>query len=188
VSVLSDFSQASVRFARISTLGAVALGTILTTSACSPGDSNSTGSYKVPNVLCNIDLDSTLVSPFLPGGDDVAVVSASPNGGTKRCDVAIDGDSAVRLTHTWWGGKETVATVAAAYDKMKDGQVSKDGHFLHSGTGGVGKVNFCTSADHPGQDLFAVVQVFTPDRDDPDAMQNLVKAYTAALGKSNACD
>lgn len=182
-----DLLRTFVQLVRLPVLGAAAIGTMLATSACSADSNESARNYKIPNVLCNIDFDSALISPFLPGGDDIVVDSTSPNGGTERCDVAIDGNTAVRLTRAWWDSKESAATVAAAYDKMKDGRVDEDGHMLYSGTGGVGEVNSCTSADHPGQVLFAVVQAFTPDHDDPDAMKNLVKAYSTAIGKSDAC-
>ncbi|WP_158778899.1 hypothetical protein [Streptomyces cellulosae] len=78
--------------------------------------------------------------------------------------------------------------MAAAYDKMDDSQLTDDGRFLYSGTGAVGKTaTSCKSSDHPDQSLYGVVQVFTPDRSDADAMKNFIMAYSKALADSNEC-
>ncbi|MEU0070367.1 hypothetical protein ABZ027_12600 [Streptomyces sp. NPDC006332] len=100
----------------------------------------------------------------------------------------IDGDIAVRQIQTWWGNRESAATVADAYDKTENGRVTDDDRYLYSGTGGVGKTTeSCKSAKHPDQDLYGVIQVFTQDRADPDAMKKLIMSYTKALEDSSAC-
>lgn len=168
---------------------AVALAGALIVSACSSGGGEEDKNYTLPSTLCGITLDSELLGVFLPGGDSVDVKSSSPNGGTKRCDVIVDSDLAVRQTQTWWSNGESASTVAAGYDKMDDSQVSNDDRYLFSGTGAVGKTTAsCKSTDHPDQTLYAVVQVFTPDRSDSEAMNKLIKAYTKALEGSSECD
>ncbi|MFE7645090.1 hypothetical protein [Streptomyces phaeoluteigriseus] len=142
----------------------------------------------MPSTLCGISLDPELLAAFLPGGDSISVKSSSPNGGTKRCDLIVDGDVSVRQTQAWWGSGESASTVAAAYDKMDDGQVTDDNRYLYSGMGAVGKTTAsCRSSDHPDQTLYAVIQVFTPDRSDSGAMKRLITAYTKTLGTSGEC-
>ncbi|MCF4140619.1 hypothetical protein L1856_32905 [Streptomyces sp. Tue 6430] len=142
----------------------------------------------MPSALCGISMDPELLDAFLPGGDSISVKPSSPNGGTKRCDLVVDGDVSVRQTRTWWSNGESVSTVAAAYDKMDDGQVTDDNRYLYSGTGAVGKTaTSCKSSEHSGQDLYAVIQVFTPDRSDSGAMKKLITAYTKALEDSGEC-
>ena len=166
---------------------AVALTGALTISACASGKQEEK-TYTVPSALCGIPLDPELLDTFLPGGDSVTVKPASPNGGTKRCDVIVDGDVSVRQTQTWWSDRESVSTVAAGYDKMDNGQVTDDDRYLYSGTGAVEKaLASCKSSQHPDQNLYAIVQVLAPDRSDSDAMKKLITAYTKALEDSSEC-
>ncbi|MFD5256658.1 hypothetical protein ACFWM5_27985 [Streptomyces bobili] len=166
----------------------MALAGVLAVSACSGEGGEQDKKYTTPSTLCGISLDPELLDVFLPGGDSVSVKSSTPNGGTKRCELIVDGNVSLRQTQTWWGKGESAATVAAGYDKMEDGQITDDDRYLYSGTGAVGKTTtLCKSPDHPDQTLYAVIQVFTPDRSDTGAMKRLITAYTKALGESGAC-
>ncbi|MDX3639017.1 hypothetical protein [Streptomyces sp. MB09-02B] len=158
-------------------------------AACSGGGGEEEKNYTVPSALCGIALKPVLLGAFLPGGDSISVKPASPNGGTKRCDVIVDGAVTVRQIQTWWSTGESASTVAAAYDKMEDGQVTDDNRYLYSGTGAVGKTSAsCKSSDHLDQNMYAVIQVFTPDRSDSDAMKKLITAYTKELEDSSRCN
>ncbi|WP_405619831.1 hypothetical protein [Streptomyces sp. NBC_00076] len=177
----------TIRLVRASVTVAVALAGSLLLSACS-SSGNDEKNYSVPVALCDISSDPKLLNPFLPGGDSISVKSSYPNGGTQQCDVIIDGDIAVRETQTWWSDGESAATVAGAYDRTENSQVTDDDRYLYSGTGGVGKTAAsCKSAKHPDQDLYGVTQVFTPDRVDPDTMKKLIISFTKALESSSAC-
>ncbi|WP_307677644.1 hypothetical protein [Streptomyces sp. V4I2] len=178
----------SARIVRAWASVAMVLAGALAVSACSGGGGEEAKKYTTPNALCGISLDPELLDSFLPGGDSISVKPSSPNGGAKQCDVIVDGDVSVRQIQTWWSNGESASTVAAAYDKMDDGQVTDDDRFLSSGTGSVGKTTAsCKSSDHPDQTLYAVVQVFAPDRSDSGAMKTLITAYTKALEDSGAC-
>jgi hypothetical protein len=156
-------------------------------AACANGGEQEKN-YTVPGTLCDVSLDPDLLDPFLPGGNSITVKSSSPSGGTKQCDVIVDGKVTVRGIQTWWSDEESASTVAVAYDKTEGGQKSADDRYLYSGTGGVGQTAAsCNSAEHPDQNLYGVVQVFTPDRGDADAMKKLVTSYTRALERSSAC-
>ncbi|WP_345571284.1 hypothetical protein [Streptomyces plumbiresistens] len=179
-----------VGIVRSSVSVAAALAAILVLSACSGGGGGGEEKrkYAAPSTLCGILLDPELLDAFLPGGDSISVKPSSPNGGTKRCDLIVDGDVSVRQIQAWWSNGESAFTVAAGYEKMDDGQVTDDDRYLYSGTGSVGKTTAsCKSPDHPDQTLYAVVQVFTPERSDPAAMKTLITAYTKALEDSGAC-
>ncbi|MEU2286445.1 hypothetical protein ABZ614_31720 [Streptomyces sp. NPDC013178] len=166
----------------------LALTGALALSACSGGGGEEEKKYTTPSALCGISLDPELLDAFLPGGDSLSVKPSSPNGGTKRCDVSVDGELSVRQIRTWWSNGESASTVAAGYDRMDDGQVTDDGRYLYSGTGAVGKTTAsCKSSDHPDQTLFAVIQVFAPDHSDTGAMKKLIAAYTKALEDSGEC-
>lgn len=176
------------RIVRGPTSVTVALTGALALSACSGGSGEEEKNYTVPSALCGIPLAPELLDAFLPGGDSISVKPSSPNGGTKRCDLIVDGDISVRQIQAWWSDGESASTVAAGYDKMDDGQVTDDDRYLYSGTGSAGKTTAsCKSPAHPDQTLYAVVQVFTPDRSDSGAMKTLITAYTKALEDSGAC-
>ncbi|GAA3842158.1 hypothetical protein GCM10022206_95210 [Streptomyces chiangmaiensis] len=173
---------------RASASVAVVLAGALAVSACSSGGGEEEKRYTIPSAQCGISLDPELLGTFLAGGDSITVKPSSPNGGTKRCDLIVDGRVSVRQIQTWWSNGESVSTVAAAYDKMDDGQVADNNRYLYTGTGAVGKTTTtCKSPDHPDQTLYAVVQVFTPDESDSGAMKKLIRAYTNALEDSSEC-
>ncbi|MEU0119553.1 hypothetical protein ABZ137_39245 [Streptomyces bobili] len=166
----------------------MALAGALAFSACAGGVGELEKKYTTPSAPCGISLPPELLDVFLPGGDSISVKPSAPNGGTKRCELIVDGNVSVRQTQTWWGKGESAATVAAAYDKMDDGQVTDDNRYLYSGTGAVGEATTsCKSPAHPDQTLYAVIQVFTPDRSDMGAMKRLITAYTKALAVSGEC-
>ncbi|MER5937664.1 hypothetical protein ABT121_10135 [Streptomyces sp. NPDC001928] len=160
---------------------------VLVVTACSSGGGDEKN-YTVPRTQCGISLDPELLDPFLPGGEEIVVKQSSPNGGTKRCDVIIDGETVVREVQAWWNAGESVTAVADACAKMDGGQVTDGDRYFYSSTGGVGKTaEPCKSTEHPAQDLYGVIQVFAPDRADSDAMKNLITSYTKALGGSGEC-
>lgn len=181
--------QSSSRSAlvRASTSVSVALAGALAITACSSGGGDEKN-YTVPRTQCGISLNPELLDPFLSGGEVMDVKQSSPNGGTKRCDMIVDGKIAVREVQAWWNEGESVTSVAAAYAKMDGGQVADGDRYFYSGAGGVGKtVESCKSTEHPGQDLYGVIQVFTLGRADSDAMKNLIASYTKALEGSGEC-
>ncbi|MDX3387030.1 hypothetical protein PV682_37145 [Streptomyces niveiscabiei] len=173
---------------RFLALTAAASAGVLAVSACSKGNGEDKKNYTVPSALCGIKTDPELVDPFLPGGDSIAVKSATLSGGASRCDVTVDGKVAVREIFTWWGDRESVVTVAAAYAKTDGGKVTDDERYLYSGVGAVGKTSeSCKSTEHPDQDLYGVVQVFADGRSDPEAMKALVASYVKGLEASAEC-
>ncbi|MHC5903458.1 hypothetical protein ACVNF4_06020 [Streptomyces sp. S6] len=168
-------------------MAAVLAGTLMM-SACSNGKGEREKSYTIPGVLCEIKVDPKLIDPFLPGGGSLTVKSSNPNGGTKRCDVAVDGKTVVRETMAWWGDRESATTVAVAYANTEGGEVTDDGRYLYSGVGAVGKTSAaCKSEEHPDQDLYGVVQVFADGRSDSEAMKKLIESYVQGLETSAEC-
>ncbi|MFD9500518.1 hypothetical protein [Streptomyces sp. NPDC060035] len=157
-------------------------------SACSgDGDDSAEKKYTVPASLCGVAVDPALVKAALPGGDSVSSALSKPNGGTTRCDVSVDGKAALRLAQAWWSAGQTATTVAQGYADTDDGTVSDDGRFVYAGKAGVGRTASCTSAEHPEQNLYAVVQVLGSGIDDQAAMKSLITDYTKAVEQSAAC-
>lgn len=157
-------------------------------SACSgDGDDKAEKKYTVPTSLCGVDVDPAQVKALLPGGDSVSATPSKPNGGTTRCDVSVDGRTALRLAQTWWGRGETATTVAEAYDGTDGGAASDDYRFVYAGKAGVGKVASCTSSDHPEMSLFTIIQVLDSGIDDQAAMKSLITDHTKAVEQSAAC-
>lgn len=178
----------SVRIVPASASIAVSLATALAVSACSVGGGEEGKKYTVPETLCGVPVNPELLDAVLPGGNSLSVKASAPNGGTKRCDVTVDGDISVRQIQAWWNNGESASTVAAGYDGMDGGRPTADGRFVYSGAGAVGKTETsCTSPDHPDQSLFAVIQVFTPDHAAAGKMKKLITDYTHALEKSGEC-
>ncbi|MEV6263761.1 hypothetical protein AB0M42_23815 [Streptomyces sp. NPDC051784] len=156
-------------------------------SACS-GDDQPKKAYTVPTSLCGVDVDPAQVKAVLPGGDALSSAPSRPNGGTTRCDVSVDGRKALRLAQTWWNRTETAKTVAAAYDGTDGGATTDDYRFVYAGKAGVGKVQLCTSSEHPEMALFTIIQVLDSGIDDQAAMKSLTTDYTKAVEQSTACE
>ncbi|NUV63721.1 hypothetical protein [Streptomyces sp. CAI-85] len=75
------------------------LATVLTASSCSGGGGEEEArKYTVPEALCGVPVNPELLDAFLPGGDSLSVKASAPNGGTKRCDVTVEGDVSLRQT------------------------------------------------------------------------------------------
>ncbi|WSS28871.1 hypothetical protein OG770_22925 [Streptomyces sp. NBC_01185] len=160
---------------------------VSTLSACS-GDDAPKKAYTVPTSLCGTPVDPALVKAALPGGESLSSAPSTPNGGTTRCDVSVDGKAALRLTQAWWGERDTGAAVAQGYAHTDGGTTSDDLRFVYAGKAGVGKVASCTSPEHPEQALFAVIQVIDSGIDDQTAMKSLITDYTKAVERSAACE
>ncbi|WP_416972486.1 hypothetical protein [Streptomyces sp. 4F14] len=167
---------------------AVALAGAFSVVACSADGGDDEKNYSIPGSLCEISSDPNLIDPFLPGGDSLTVKSSILSGGAARCDVTVDGKVTVREILTWWGDRESAVTVAAAYANTDDGKVTDDERYLYSGVGAVGKTSeSCKSTEHPDQDLYGVVQVFTAGRSNPEAMKKLIISYIKGLEASAEC-
>ncbi|MDR6980572.1 hypothetical protein J2X68_007312 [Streptomyces sp. 3330] len=160
----------------------LAVGTAL--SGCSSGEKQG---YSLPRSLCGVSVDPDLLAPFLPPGEEVSTRQATPNGGTQRCNVSVDGELALVAGRLWWEKAGSVADVAAVHAQVNKGKVITGHDFLHSGTGAVGKVGGCTDPAHPDQALFTVVQVFASGRKSPSTMQRLITDYTEQIKKGSDC-
>ncbi|MGP4047236.1 hypothetical protein [Streptomyces sp. 2A115] len=161
---------------------AVAIGTAL--SGCSKDEERE---YALPKSLCGVTVNPDLMSPFLPPGKKIATQQESPNGGTKRCKVSVDGEVSLIAGQLWWEKGGTVADVASVNARVDPGQVTDNEKYLYSGTGAVGKAEGCTDATHPDQVLFTVLQVFTSGQDDAATMKRLIVDYTEQLQENNKC-
>ncbi|MFF3661455.1 hypothetical protein [Streptomyces olivochromogenes] len=143
--------------------------------------------YALPKSLCGVTVKSDLVSPFLPAGKKISTQQESPNGGTERCKISIDGKVAMIAGQLWWEKEGTVMDVAAVHAQVAPGTVTDDKRYLYSGTGAVGKAEGCSDSTHPDQHLFTVMQVFAPDLDDAATMKRLIVDYTKRIQEKNKC-
>lgn len=166
---------------------AAAAALAATLSACS-GDAPPKKAYTVPPSLCGIPVDPALVKAVLPGGDSLTTATTKPNGGTVRCNLSVDGKEALSVAQAWWGDRDSAAGVAQGYANTDDGKLSDDLRFVHTGRAGVGQtVPSCKVSEHPEQDLYTVVETRDTGIDDPDAIENLLVAYTKAVEGTAAC-
>ncbi|MEV0126050.1 hypothetical protein AB0I16_31655 [Streptomyces sp. NPDC050703] len=157
----------------------------LALSACS--EKQGKREYSLPRSLCTVKVKAALLDPFMPDGEQATFRREHPSGGTERCDIAVDGKTALRVSQVWWDEQGNVAEVASVHAHVEARPVETSEKYLFSGTGAVGKVNACSDPAHPQQALFTVIQVFTPDHSDAPAMKKLISNYTGALENSKKC-
>ncbi|MGW7266957.1 hypothetical protein [Streptomyces sp. NPDC054842] len=143
--------------------------------------------YALPESLCGAPVRPELLEPLLPPGKKVSTRTETPNGGTRRCTIAVDGKVALVAGQIWWDKDEGVSDVAAAHAKVSPGTVTGSGTYLYSSTGAVGRASGCETSEHPDQALFTTLQVYAPDRSDKAAMRKLIADYTKSTKKSDAC-
>ncbi|MFF3207300.1 hypothetical protein [Streptomyces sp. NPDC002962] len=153
-------------------------------SGCSSSEERD---YALPRSLCGVSVDPDLLAPFLPPGEEVSTRQTTPNDGTKRCNVSVDGELALVAGRLWWEKTGSVVDVAAVHAQVNKGKVITGEEFLHSGTGAVGKVDGCTDTAHPDQALFTVVQVFASGRESSSTMKRLITEYTGQVQKGSDC-
>ncbi|WP_263165222.1 hypothetical protein [Streptomyces sp. SCSIO ZS0520] len=132
-------------------------------------------------------VDSALLKPLLPDGDNISQAATEPNGGTDRCDVSVDGETVLIARQSWRERTDTAGTVARSYLGMGNGELSEDNRFMYTGTEATGSPTSCASADHPDMKLFTVIETRAEDIDDRDAMNKLIVAYTKAVERTDAC-
>ncbi|WP_314219135.1 hypothetical protein [Streptomyces zaehneri] len=160
----------------------LAVGTAL--SGCSSGEERE---YSLPQSLCGVAVDPDLLAPFLPPGEKVSTRQTTPNGGTQRCNVSVDGELALAAGRLWWEKTGSVIDVAAVHAQVNKGDVITGDESLYSGTGAVEKIEECTDSAHPDQALFTVVQVFASGRESSSTMKRLITEYTEQVQKESDC-
>ncbi|WP_406106295.1 hypothetical protein OG698_28340 [Streptomyces sp. NBC_01003] len=166
-------------------LPAVFVTAAITVAGCS-GEKEK--EYTLPSSLCGIPTGKGDWSSFLPAGKEVTVQQATPNGGTNRCRVSVDGKVALVSSRIWAGQKDSVAQMANSNAKTDDGTLTDDSRYMYSRTGAVGRIEGCADPIHPEQALFSVIQVFASDVDgDAAAMKRLIASYTQAVRASSDC-
>ncbi|THC41809.1 hypothetical protein [Streptomyces sp. A1499] len=143
--------------------------------------------YSLPRSLCSVDIKAALLDPFMPDGEKITYRLEKPSGGTERCEILVDGKTALRASQVWWGEQGDVTDVASVHAHVESPPVEMDDKYLSSGTGAVGEVDACGDPAHPQQDFFTVIQVFAPDHSDAPAMKKLIGDYTSALENSKRC-
>ncbi|MFB6670790.1 hypothetical protein ACFCWG_00070 [Streptomyces sp. NPDC056390] len=144
--------------------------------------------YALPSSLCGIPTGKEGWSSFLPAGEELTVQKVTPNGGTNRCQILIDGKVALVSSRIWAAQKDSVAQMANSNANTDDGTLPDDSRYMYSRTGAVGRVEDCADPTHPEQALFSVIQVFASDVDgDAAAMKRLIASYTQAVGASSDC-
>jgi hypothetical protein len=168
---------------RIASLAAAFIAAA-TMGGCSKGAERE---YALPSSLCGVTVKSDLLAPFLPPGKKVSTRHESPNGGTERCKVSVDGKIAIIAGQIWWEREGTVADVAGVHARVNPGHITDDEKYIYSGTGAVGKAEGCTDSAHPDQALFTVMQVYASGRADAAAMKSLIVDYTRRVQKKNSC-
>ncbi|MFF6999959.1 hypothetical protein ACFY93_34210 [Streptomyces sp. NPDC008313] len=153
-------------------------------SACSKGAEKA---YSVPHIVCGTKVNADLMSPFLPPGKKISTQSLTPNDGTRRCRVIVDEKVALIFGQIWWGEKGSIADVASVHFRVTPENAAENGKYLYSETGAVAKTEECSTSKHPDQDLFTVIQVSAPDRENKSVMRRLIADYTENVEKSDAC-
>ena len=144
--------------------------------------------YTLPSSLCGIPTGKEDWSSFLPAGKKISAQQVTPNGGTNRCQVSVDGKVALVASRIWAAQKDSVAQMANSNAGTDDGILTDDSRYMYSRTGAVGRVEDCTDPTHSEQALFSVIQVFASDVDgDAAAMKRLIRSYTQAVGASSDC-
>ncbi|MGW6360345.1 hypothetical protein ACWFR5_35580 [Streptomyces sp. NPDC055092] len=169
--------------------GRILAAIVATASIAMAGCSGEKGKeYALPSSLCGIPTGKEDWSSFLPAGKKISVQQVTPNGGTNRCQVSVDGKVALVASRIWAGQKDTVAQMANSNARTDDGTLTDDSRYVYSRTGAVGRTEDCADPAHPEQALFSVIQVFASDVDgDAAAMKRLIASYTQAVDASSDC-
>ncbi|MBN3929649.1 hypothetical protein IQ279_08350 [Streptomyces verrucosisporus] len=164
-----------------SAAGALLLG--LGTAACSVQERN----YEIPSALCGTAVSPDLTTPLLPPGDTFSTTVSDRVEGVRRCLVSVDGEQVLALSTEWWKKGTSLRKAALVIPNVDpDDKETRDGRYLYSDTGAVGKVA-CSDPRKADGDLFVAVRVNGPGKPDEAAMKKLISAYAEAVGKSGEC-
>ncbi|MFJ8747740.1 hypothetical protein ACIREO_00080 [Streptomyces sp. NPDC102441] len=112
--------------------------------------------------------------------------SESPADGVERCQVLVDNKVALVASQEWWNDKPNLTEIAQGQAYVEPENFSKDGMYIYSKRGAVGKVE-CAKPIRPGNELFAVVQVPESGRANETAVKKIIAEFSTALSSSNKC-
>ncbi|MER6849425.1 MULTISPECIES: hypothetical protein [Streptomyces] len=153
-------------------------------ASCSKADQKQ--EYRVPKSLCGISVDQGALSQLLPPGKKISFQEKNPVPSRARCQVNVDQKAALMSSQEWWEEGTDIVEVAQGIPQLKSAKLTGDGNYLLTGSGAVKKAH-CSSADHPGRELFVTVQAYADEVDDSAAMERLITAYTRSVENSAAC-
>ncbi|WP_189177040.1 hypothetical protein [Streptomyces lasiicapitis] len=94
---------------------------------------------------------------------------------------------AIFADQEWLSGRDGLLFAAPSSVRSNPNHVTENEKYLYADAGAAGRTDNCTDPAHPDQHLFAIIQSFTNDREDPRTMGKLIKAYTKQVEQSKAC-
>ncbi|MFG2593560.1 hypothetical protein [Streptomyces sp. NPDC048438] len=167
----------------VSWISAISAALTVSLVSCSEGAEQK---YNVPTSLCGTSMPAGLLSPVLPGGEEVLEKSESPADGVERCQVLVDNKIALVASQEWWNDRPNLTDIAQGQAYVELDNFSDDGRYIYSKRGAVGKVE-CAEPIRPGNELFAVVQVPEPGTANENAVKKIITEFTKALSSSKQC-
>ncbi|MFD6416638.1 hypothetical protein [Streptomyces sp. NPDC060194] len=153
---------------------------------CSPGEE--IRSYKAPDDLCNIEVEPTLLEPFLPPGRSLDVESGTRWAETGNCTLSADGHRFLTVGWEWGVQADSLYDVAARQDGLGPYEPEHKQRYLHAGNGAIGQVNCHVTTSPESPALTTVIRLDDLVKPDAPAMLRLITAYTEAVRESGLCE
>ncbi|MFE7752937.1 hypothetical protein [Streptomyces sp. NPDC057428] len=144
-------------------------------------------SYETPDSLCGKSVPSKLLDPFMPPGKRVSVVSRNETEGIRRCRIYVDDKEVLSASSEWLNKDRSLLEVAAmAYNNVDPGdRKTKDGKYIYSPTGAIGKVT-CLTPPTSSERVFASIRI-SGGKPNAKALKDLIREYAEELKNSDHC-
>lgn len=174
----------STRFlGNTSTFISMAVLAILSASGCTEADEGRR--YPVPNSLCGMDIDTDLIEPFLPPGDQIHQTEDGAGTIIRSCNVSVDGEDVFQVSQERWEEGWTIRRFAVMHAYVDPDHEAADNSYIYSAEGALSAIR-CT--DQGGdRDLFLVARVRNSGVPDEEAMMKFITAYRAEVLKTTPC-
>ncbi|WP_328726322.1 hypothetical protein [Streptomyces sp. NBC_00259] len=166
-------------------LACAALMAGLALTGCSEETQNAK-KYSAPNSLCGMGVKPASLTPFLPGGSSLSSAEEAPVKGTKQCEIRVDGKPALVASQEWREKGARITAVALDTKHIDMAAYETTGSYLYEAGGAVARVEPCQDPSFKG-DMFAIIEVRSPDLGTTDAMKQLITEYAKSVRESEAC-
>ncbi|MGY1452947.1 hypothetical protein [Streptomyces sp. SS8] len=141
--------------------------------------------YKIPEMLCDVDVRPDKLAPFLPPGEEIELNEEGDEDFRKVCSASVDGEVAFEVKREWWEDGWSTRRFATVHAYVKPDHQTADEKYVYSKDSGLSVMRCSPKRDN--QDLFIVVKS-SENTADEEAMLEFLIEYREVLMKRTPCD
>ncbi|HZG05123.1 MAG TPA: hypothetical protein VE546_16395 [Streptomyces sp.] len=156
---------------------------LLSLTGCGEGEKEKR-EYPIPESLCGVDIDTSLIEPFMPPGKRIYQTEDEAGTIIWSCEVSVDGEDVFRISRDRWEPGWSTRRFAVRHAYVEPEHEATDKSYVYSDRGAVATVR-CTEQGGD-RDLFLVAKAEENSADEK-AMEKFITAYREQFLKGDPC-